>query len=330
MKWILAVIVLGTILFLGGSFFIEPEFIEVSPEQFVEESPQQTEKNQIKIILVGDIMLNRGVEYMVEKEGNGDFKFPFLKIADYLKETDIVFGNLEGVISDKGTNVGSIYSFQANPKAVEGLTFASFNVLSLANNHAFDYSREALEDCLVKLSNAEISYVGAGFSESEAYSPVIKEIKGTKIGFLAYTNLGPETWQAAGENSGIAWVSSDLSRAKDEIERAREKTDILIVSLHAGEEYQKMPSQFQIDFAKMAINAGADLVAGHHPHVTQSFEKYQDGYIAYSLGNFIFDQSFSQETMESQIIELLIEDKTIKEINLKEIKINEFFQPEIK
>ena len=327
MKWILAAIVLGTILFLGGSFFIEPEFIEVSPEQTVKESPRQ---EQIRIVLAGDIMLDRGVEYMIGKYGNGDFKFPFLKIADYLKETDIVFANLEGPISDTGVRVGSIYSFRNKPESIEGLSYAGFNVISLANNHAFDYSREALEDSLAKLTRSGIDYVGAGFSESEAYSPVIKEIKGTKIGFLAYTNLGPETWQAAGENSGIAWISSDLSRAKDEIERAREKTDILIVSLHAGEEYQKTPTQFQIDFAKMAIDAGADLVAGHHPHVTQPFKKYQDGYIAYSLGNFIFDQSFSQETMESQTIELLIEDKTIKEINLKEIKINAFFQPEIK
>jgi len=79
----------------------------------------------------------------------------------------------------------------------------------------------------------------------------------------------------------------------------------------------------------MAIDAGADIIAGHHPHVVQPFEKYQQGYIAYSLGNFIFDQSFSEETMESQIIEVLIEGGKIKKVNLKEIKINNFFQAEI-
>jgi len=328
MKWILAAIALGAILFLGGSFFIEPEFVEVNPEQAVEENPQP---EQIKIILAGDVMLSRGVEYMIGKYGNGDFKFPFLKIADYLKDADIVFANLEGPISDKGVRVGSIYSFRQKPESIEGLTLAGFNVISLANNHAFDYSREALEDTFLRLNESEISYVGAGFSESKAYSPLIKEINGAKIGFLAYTNLGPETWQAVGESSGIAWISeNDFEKIKRDIKSAKEISDVLIVSLHAGEEYQKTPAQFQIDFAKMAVDAGADLVVEHHPHVTQPFEKYLQGYIAYSLGNFIFDQSFSQETMESQIIELSIENKAIKEINLKEIKINAFFQPEIK
>ncbi|PIV45302.1 MAG: hypothetical protein COS25_00520, partial [Candidatus Nealsonbacteria bacterium CG02_land_8_20_14_3_00_37_10] len=140
MKWALISIILGIILFFGISFFIEPAGIEIIPFQQKETSTLLVgEEQPIKIILVGDIMLDRGVEYMVEKEGKGDFRFPFIKIADYLKGADIVFGNLEGVISDKGIKVGSIYSFRANPKAIEGLIFAGFNVLSLANNHAFDY-----------------------------------------------------------------------------------------------------------------------------------------------------------------------------------------------
>jgi len=273
------------------------------------------------------------VEYMVEKEGKGDFRFPFLKIADYLKGADIVLGNLEGVISDQGTKVGSIYSFRINPKAIEGLTFAGFNVLSLANNHAFDYTKAALEDCLTRLSKAGIGYIGAGFNEKEAYgelTPFIKEIRETKIAFLAYTNLGPETWRSAGENSGLAWVGEEnLEKIKEDIKLAKEKADILIVSLHAGEEYIEEPTQFQVEFSKMAISAGADLIVGHHPHIVQPNEKYENGYIFYSLGNFIFDQNFSEETMKGQLIEVLIEDKQIKEVNIKETKINNFFQPEI-
>jgi len=324
-KWILAIIVLGTILFIGGSFFIEPEFVEVNPQQTVENNLQP---EQIRMVLAGDIMLERGVEYMVEKYGSGDFKFPFLKIAGYLKGADIVFANLEGPISDKGIKVGSIYSFRHKPESMEGLNYAGFNVISLANNHAFDYGREALEDCLTRLSNVGIDYVGAGFSEDETYSPLIKEIKDTKIGFLAYTNLGPETWKARGDNSGIAWIDgSELSRAKLEIEEAKSEVDILIVSLHAGEEYQETPAQFQVDFAKMAIDAGADIIAGHHPHVVQPNEKYKEGWIFYSLGNFIFDQGFSEETMKGQIVEILIKDGEIKKVNPKEVKINDFFQP---
>jgi len=329
MKWTLISITLGIILFFGISFFAEPAGIEIIPYQQEKTSaPIAEEKQPIKIILAGDIMLDRGVEYMIEEEGNGDFRFPFLKIADYLKRADIVFGNLEGVISDKGIKVGSIYSFRSDPKAIEGLISAGFNVLSVANNHAFDYSREALEDCLARLNKAGISFVGAGFTENEAYSPLIKEVDGVKIAFLAYADLGPEIWRATGENSGIAWISqNDIEKIKQDIKSAKEKSDVLIVSLHSGEEYQKTPSQFQIDFSKMATDAGADLLVGHHPHVVQPNEKYQNGWIFYSLGNFVFDQGFSEETMQSQIIELSIEGNKIKEIKITGIKINNFFQP---
>lgn len=318
MRWIFLIIAAGIILFAGASFLIKPEFVETTPEP-------------IRIILAGDIMLDRGVEYMIEKYGEGNFEFPFLKIADEFKKADVVFGNLEGPISDKGEKVGSIYSFRNNPEAIEGLNFAGFNVLSLANNHAFDYGKEAFEDTLKRFKEIGIDYVGAGFNELEAYEPVIKEVNGTKIGFLAYTDLGSPYWKATANASGIAWINGELlDLAGQQIKETKEKVDILIVSLHSGEEYAEAPAQFQIEFSKAAIDAGADLAVGHHPHVVQKPEIYNGKYIYYSLGNFIFDQAFSEETMEGQIVEILIENGKIKEIIPINIKINEFFQPEIK
>ena len=291
------------------------------------------EKKTVSVVLVGDTMLNRGVEYMIKNEGDGDFRFPFLKIAEDLKGVNLLFGNLEGPISDKGIKVGSIYSFRNDPKTIEGLTFAGFDVISLANNHVFDYGREALEDTFLRLKTAGIDYVGAGFNEGEAYgesTPVIKEIEGTKIGFLAYTNLGPETWKAVGENSGMAWISEeDIERIKNDIKAVKEKVDILIVSFHSGEEYLSTPTQFQIEFSKAAIEAGADIVIGHHPHVIQKSEQYQSGYIFYSLGNFVFDQSFSEETQQGQMVKILIKNGKIKEVIPEKIEINNYFQPEI-
>ena len=296
--------------------------------------PRDTE---ITLLAVGDIMLDRGVEYKIKKQGKGDFRFSFLKIAEELKKADIVFGNLEGPISDKGKKVGSIYSFRMNPKAIEGLIFAGFDVLSLANNHMFDYGKEALEDTFIRLKQADIEYVGAGFNEKEAFSFKIKEIKGTKIGFLAYTNLGPKIWKAAEENSGIAWIGEkDLDKVKKDIKKAKEKVDVLIVSLHSGEEYAANPTLFQISFATTTIGAGADLVIGHHPHVIQKIEKYpllgeegagKQGWIAYSLGNFVFDQSFSKETMESALLRVVIENKKITKIIPQKIEISNSFQP---
>lgn len=331
----LSVIVFAVFL-LGGSFlFWETVLQQSSPKLTAQLVPVE---NQVQYILpqtptatllfVGDIMLDRGVEAQIKT--HQDWRWPFLNIADTLQEADIVFGNLESIISDKGKRVGSIYSFRADPLAMEGLTYAGFDVLSIANNHSLDYGREALEDTLSRLGDAEIAYTGTGFSKSEAHSPAVLYINETEIGFLAYAGLGPSNW-AAGENySGIAWIDENtLSVLVEDILRAKSKTDIIIVSLHAGEEYTKDPSEFQRVFAKTAIDAGADLVIGHHPHVVQSIEQYKGKTIAYSLGNFIFDQDFSADTMQGLMLKVLVQNKKIQEVIPLKTKINSSFQVEL-
>ena len=296
----------------------------------VEEKQESSNNPEINLFLVGDIMLGRGVEYMINKEGKGDFKFPFLEIADELKKSDILFANLEGSISDRGIKVGSIYSFRFKPEAVDGLVYAGFDILSLANNHMLDYQRTALEDTMDILKENNIDYIGAGFNKEEAFSLKIKEVKNTKIGFLAYTNLGPENWKVGEKNSGMAWINeNNISEIVKDIKKAKERVDVLVVSLHAGEEYKKNPTPFQISFARSCINNGADLVVGHHPHVVQGIEKYNNAWIVYSLGNFVFDQGFSEETMKSIILKVIIDEKKIKRVYSEDIRINEYFQPEL-
>ncbi len=291
---------------------------------------KKSRTSEITIFAVGDIMLDRGVEYMIEKKGNGDFRFPFFKIADDLNKADILFGNLEGPISDKGKKIGSIYSFRMDPKAVEGLQYAGFDVLSLANNHMFDYGRIALEDTMKNLKDNGIEYVGAGYNKKEAFSPKIINIDGTKIGILAYANLGPKNWQAKENDSGLAWLDlSDLVKIKKEIANVKDKVDVLIISLHSGEEYSHQPTYFQKVFARTCIEAGADIVIGHHPHVIQKVEKYKDGWIAYSLGNFVFDQTFSQDTMKGLLLEIKVRNGKIKRVEKKEVRILENFQVSI-
>ncbi|KKU15929.1 MAG: Poly-gamma-glutamate synthetase complex A, partial [Candidatus Giovannonibacteria bacterium GW2011_GWB1_45_9b] len=121
-------------------------------------------------------------------------------------------------------------------------------------------------------------------------------------------------------------------RADDEVVKkgvswAKSAADLIVVSFHFGEEYKKEPSLRQIKLAKIAIDAGADLVIGHHPHVTQPVEKYVDSYIAYSLGNFVFDQNFSEETMTGLLLEVEIRDKKILSVKTREIKLNLNYQP---
>jgi len=314
---------------LSFSVYISKINEEISFLYFKATASQFFIKKEKPIILmfIGDVMLDRGVKYMVEKYGGDDYKFPFLKIAEYLQKADILFGNLEGPISDKGVKVGSIYSFRANPEAIEGLVFAGFDVLSAANNHIFDYGREAMEDTFLRLKRAGIDFIGGGFNENQAHSPLIKEVRGTKIAFLAYTNLGTPYWSAKEERSGICWLKEE--KLKENIKEAKKSADLVVVSMHFGEEYLSSPTPEQEFFARLAIDSGADLVIGHHPHMIQPVERYKQGYIAYSLGNFVFDQSFSEETMKGLLLKVLVENGKIKELIPVEVKINQYFQSEI-
>lgn len=276
----------------------------------------------ITLMFVGDIMLSRAVGDKMKKIN--DWRWPFLEIADDLQEADLLFGNLEGPISDRGKNVGSKYSFRADPRVVEGLKYAGFDVLSVANNHMGDWTRLALEDTFRILADNDISYAGGGFNEAEAHSPAVKEIRGTRFAFLAYTSLGPKYIEAKGENSGIAFA--DIERLTEDIKTARERADLVIVSFHFGGEYAKEPTELQKKVARAAVEAGASLVVGHHPHVVQEIEEYQGGYIAYSLGNFIFDQTFSKETTEGLLLKATVKDKKINSIEPIKIKISKEFQ----
>lgn len=295
------------------------------PENHTEAEEPDT---HIELFLVGDIMLDRGIEQQILNQG--DWRWPFLEIEPYLREADILFGNLEGPLSDKGVNVGSIYSFRANPLAMEGLEHAGFDVLSLANNHSFDYGRFALEDTMRRVTAADMSYAGSGFSRTEAHSPAIIETKGTTIGFLAYTSLGSPNWQAREDQAGVAWLdASRLSVLREDVQRAAELTDILVVSIHAGNEYATEPTIFQQEAAQIAIEAGADVVAEHHAHVLQPMEQYKDGWIAYGLGNFVFDQDFSVETKTGGIMRVEIENKKVQHAELIKTRQNSTFQVEL-
>ena len=320
----------GCLIFVLAYFTLSFFYFEKEIGFNNQERSENFNNSEINLFFVGDIMLGRGVEYMISKKGEGDFRFPFLKIADELKESDLLFGNLEGPISDKGVKVGSIYSFRFNPKAIEGLIYAGFDILSLANNHMFDYQRIALEDTMNILKENNINYVRSGLDIEEAFSLKIRQVKDTKIGFLGYINLGPENWRARETSSGLAWIDQDsMDMVKEHIKESKQDVDVLIVSLHAGEEYAENPTNFQISFAQDCINGGADLVVQHHSHVVQAIERYNDGWVAYSLGNFIFDQHFSKETMESIILKVVIDEKEIKKVYTEDIKINQYFQPEL-
>ena len=275
----------------------------------------------VHIILVGDIMLSRQVGAVMKSMK--DYRYPFLEVADVLREADITFGNLEGPVSSLGTDLGSVYSFRADPMAVEGLSFAGFDVVSLANNHILDWGREALLDTISRLSSAGIKSVGAGAEERSADSPAIFDVRGTKVGFLAYTTLYPKSLEAGADNAGV----SNIDKAAEEVKRLREDADIIVVSVHWGEEYELFSDEAQRELAHRFVEAGADIVVGHHPHVAEEVERYKNSWIFYSLGNFVFDQTFSEETRTGLVIEVIADKKGVLEISTQHVYISKTFQP---
>lgn len=282
-------------------------------------------ENLVTLFFVGDIMLSRAVGDKMKKLNN--WNWPFEKIGDYLAGADLTFGNLEGPISSQGRNVGSIYSFRADPKAIEGLKYAGFDVLSVANNHIGDWAKAAMDDTFEVLKSNGIDYAGGGFSAEEAHSARVEEVNGTKIGFLAYTALGAKYTEATASSSGIAWLNKE--KMAQDIAEAKKISDLVIVSIHFGDEYKQKSNNFQKDIARSAIDAGAALIIGHHPHVVEEIEQYKDGWIAYGLDNFIFDQTFSKETMEGMLLKVTLEDKGVKNIEPIKIKISKEFQASI-
>lgn len=282
-------------------------------------------KNSITLLAVGDIMLSRNVEQkMIAKN---DWKYPFEKTSDITSSADLTFGNLETTIL-KGDAVksGSFY-FRTDPKAVEGLQSAGFDVLSLANNHMMNFSREGIDSTIKNLDAAGISHAGAGLSEDAIYQPVIREVKGIKFGFLAYSYSNDEVTDKKGGIYGVAEM--DVEKMKTQVASLRKIADVVVVSMHAGTEYATEPSGAQVKFARAAVDAGADLVIGHHPHVVETFEKYKSGYIIYSLGNFVFDQMFSDETRLGTMAKITFDGNKIAKVDFIPIKIFDYAQPAV-
>ena len=302
--------------------------IALKQSSAVEEmKPEILSPKRITLGFVGDIMLDRGIKSSVMKYGNGNYDYAFEKVKDYLNDFDILFGNLEGPISDKGTKTGSIYSFRMDPKSAQSLKDAGFDILSLANNHMGDWSKTAMKDTFKNLEKVGIIYSGGGNNKEEAYK--IKTIikNDTKIAFLSFSQFGKGYLEAGENTAGIAIISDE--KIKSGIEKAKSENDIVIVSFHFGDEYKKEPNVYQKNIARKAIDYGTDLVVGHHPHVVEPIEEYKGGYIAYSLGNFVFDQHFSKETMRSIVLKATVEDKKITDVSSDKIVINKYYQPEL-
>ncbi len=264
----------------------------------------------VVIQAVGDIMLAGSGERVFKKKG---YDYPFAATAEILRQGDMVIGNLESPITVSGDEfIEKRFRFKVNPKAAVALKNAGFTHLSLANNHILDFGKEGLRQTLEILDNNAITHSGAGSDISSARKAGSNLIKGLKIASLSYSLTYPKEFFAGAERAGTAPGYAQLFTA--DIELAKRSADCVIVSFHWGSEGLDRPSPYQIAAAHKAVDAGADIVIGHHPHILQGVEHYRNGVIFYSLGNFAFG-SMSRNS-ESSMIARITFDRGIKGVEI--------------
>lgn len=292
----------------------------------------KVEQEALSLVAVGDVMLGRKIDDVMRTKGMG---YPFLKTAPLLGQADIAFANLETPLFNQGNpSPEKEILFRGQPEYAQALSQAGFDVVSLANNHALDYGIRALSQTMTLLHGSGISTVGGGKNTDEARQPVIINEKGMSIAFLAYckiediTELHQQISKTKGEQGIPGIAPLIMEEIKKDIQKAKEKADIVIISLHWGGEYQDHPKNEQREIAHQLIDAGANVILGHHPHTIQGLEWYQGGLIAYSLGNFVFDQNQNARTQEGLLLHLKMQEAALRQAEVFPIYINQG-QPEV-
>lgn len=301
------------------------------PVQSLPEKPsvENREPVVLNITAVGDILLGRGVSWWLAKQQKG-YTYPFEKVKDILKKGDVIFGNLEEPFTSSEHSLTGIeqkgkYVLKNSPEAFYGIKYAGFNLLNLANNHILDYYDTGLYDTLKILDSDNIAHSGAGKDLDEARKPAIIEKNSIKIGMLSYTDMADIVYKGNPQISFIAGKSRagvaprNMDYILKDIGQLRSQVDIVIISLHWGVEDSFAVQPQQVEFAHKLLDSGADMILGHHPHHFQGIEIYKGKPIAYSLGNFIFDQN-SPENQESFILQMEYKDKKLTNFSAIPIK----------
>lgn len=269
---------------------------------------------EVKLLIFGDLMLDRNVLSVIERN-SFDYIFENLKKDNFLEGYDFVMANLEGATTNSGEHYNPInlYDFAFNPGLVKKLKEYNFNIFTLANNHLSDQGEKGISETYNNLSDLGFNYFGckdAYLSPNKEFvvsdlgnqevltndkcSNIVLEKNGKKIAFLSFS---------------IVYSRIEEDKIVQRIKDLKEFSDYIIVVPHWGLEYEGLANKEQETLAHNMVEAGADIIIAHHPHVIQNLEEYNGKEIYYSLGNFVFDQYFSQETQEGLAVKLIISEE---------------------
>ncbi len=281
--------------------------------------------DEIEMVATGDIMLARTVEERMNQYGS---LYPFQAIYPLLQSADVAVGNLETPFTVRGQPADKRFVFRAHPEHITALQTVGFDVLSLANNHVLDFPPDSMDDTLTALENLGIATVGVGRGEAAAVRPAVLEVKGVKVAFLAFA---APRWRGSLEVptvTDVAWAEPEPVHKA--VVQARQEADLVIVILHTGTEYETQANQEQRAVAHAAVEAGAALVIGHHPHVLQDVEVHQGAPIVYSLGNFVFDMDVIEQTRDTAILRAVLTQDGVRSVDLYLARIVGDAQPRLR
>ena len=283
------------------------------------------------IAFTGDMMAGRCV---YERQRNlDDYTAAFAFMKDYLASADVTVGSLDGSLSDVGAPFACEPTFNllGPPESIEGYAAAGFDVITVATNHAKDCGSygfgcsDSIRDTLALLREAGIQPVGGGENLAEARQPIVIERNGVRFAFLAYDDIATIYYGATETIPGTAPLTEEYLR--EDIAVAKSMADIVTVLPHWGIEYTPHPSDRQVYLAQVALEAGAALVIGNHPHVVQGLEPGAGTFVAYALGNFVFDQDWSIETLQGAVLEATFAGSQLLSVTLRPHRIVNMFQP---
>ena len=279
----------------------------------------------VKGTVVGDMMLGRSI---TNKGSKNNYKNMFSGVSDLWKDSDYVAGNLECVLLDNASdyekNDKEIH-INAETKTANVLKENGFTLVSLANNHLADFKAKGVVNTLDTLDKVGLKHVGAGRNLTDAAEYDMQEINGVKIATIAVSDIIPKDFAARDSKAGI--LTTKTLKYYQAVKDASEKADLVIANIHWGVEYGMTETEAQQQLARNLINWGVDVVIGSHPHVLQPVEKYGDGIIFYSMGNFVFDQGWSR-TKDSMVLNYYVDEDGNCSFEITPIRIKDGY-PEV-
>lgn len=283
--------------FLTHSYLSKNEPKSTKKEKVVEKKKEPVVKNyHASLFAVGDALIHDGVYIdanTYKKDSNGyyiyDFSKMFTYIADIIKDYDLKFYNQETVIGGKNLGLSSYPMFNSPDEIGDNLTDIGFNMVNLATNHSMDKGVTGLKYSTNYWEKKKDVYaVGSYSSEEKRLEAKYKEVNGIKYALLGYATV--TNGLTISDSDSHYWDLYDKEKVKEDIERVKDKVDVVIVSMHWGIEYTHEPVEEEREIAAYLASLGVDIVIGHHPHVIQPIEYIDDTLVIYSLGNFISAQ----------------------------------------